>query len=155
MLSDYISAKNIKMNMEAEDKDDAFAELVEVALSIQSGISRQGALDALEAREATMSTGIIPGIAVPHAMCDSVLNAVVVIGISRGGIEYEALDGGLVHFVVMLLFEMGHTGTHLQIMKDTALLLQRKDFYNTVMACKTAEDLVNAIRTLEETGDNE
>lgn len=155
MLSDYISVKNIKMNMESAEKDEAFEELVEMALEVQPGIGRQDALDALIAREATMSTGIIPGIAVPHAMCVSVKNTAVVIGISRGGIEYDALDGKPVHFVVMLLFEQGNTQVHLEVMKDVAALLQRKDFYKTAMSQTTAQGLCDAIRTLEETGDND
>lgn len=155
MLTDYISAKNIRMNMESTEKDEAFEELVEAALSVQPSLGRQDALDALTAREATMSTGIIPGIAVPHAMCASVKDMVVVIGISREGIEYDALDGNPVHFVVMLLFELGHTQTHLEVMKDVASLLQRKDFYRTVMGQTTPEGLCDAIRTLEETGDND
>lgn len=154
MLSKYISAKNIKMDMEATEKDEAFAELVEVALSVQPAVGRQDALDALEQREATMSTGIIPGIAVPHAMCQSVKGTVVVIGKSTDGIEYEALDGNKVHFVVMLLFEMGNTEAHLQVMKDAAMLLQRKDFYGTVMAAKSADEMLDVIRTLEESGDD-
>lgn len=155
MLSSYISAKNIKMDMESSEKDEAFEELVELALSVQPGIGRQDALDALAAREATMSTGIIPGIAVPHAMCQSVKDIAVVIGVSRDGIEYDALDGQPVHFVVMLLFETGHTEAHLSVMKDVAALLQRKDFYHTAMAQNTAQGLCDAIRALEENGDND
>lgn len=155
MLTGYIDVKNIKMDMESTEKDEAFEELVEIAVGAQPNISRQDAIDALTAREATMSTGIIPGIAVPHAMCASVKEMVVVIGISREGIEYEALDGNRVHFVIMLLFEQGNTQVHLEVMKDVAALLQRKDFYNTVMAQTTREGLCDAIRALEETRDND
>lgn len=155
MLSTYISAKNIKMDMESSEKDEAFEELVEMALAVQPSIGRQDALDALIAREATMSTGIIPGIAVPHAMCVSVKDIVVVIGISKDGIDYDALDGQPVHFVVMLLFEQGHTEAHLEIMKDVAALLQRKDFYKTAMSQTSAQGLYDAIRLLEESGDND
>jgi nitrogen PTS system EIIA component len=145
MLSKLITPANIKVNLESTEKDEVFEELLEVIVAAQPGINRQEALKALLAREEKMSTGIIPGIAVPHTICNCVKGTVAAIGLSREGIEYASLDGGPVHFIIMLLFEQGATEAHLQMMKDVADILQHRGFINVIMEKKTSQAVYDAI----------
>jgi nitrogen PTS system EIIA component len=149
MLGKLITPANIKVDLESTEKDEAFEELLEVIVAAQPGINRQEALEALNAREDKMSTGIIPGIAVPHAVCDSVRGVVAAIGMTREGIEYASLDGSLVHFIIMLLFQQGETESHLQTMKDVAAVLQHSDFLKVIMEKKTAQEVYDALCDFE------
>jgi mannitol/fructose-specific phosphotransferase system IIA component (Ntr-type) len=149
MLSKLITPANIKVDLESTEKDEVFEELLEVIVAAQPGISRQEALEALDIREEKMSTGIIPGIAVPHAVCDSVHGAVAAVGLSHSGIEYASLDGTPVNFVIMLLFAEGDTESHLQTMKDVASVLQHPDFMKVIMAKKTPQEVYDALCNFE------
>jgi len=66
ILQDVLLPEFIKVNMEAEDKDEAFEELVDYYCQADDSNARDEILDAIQTREAKMSTGIHKGIAVPH-----------------------------------------------------------------------------------------
>lgn len=149
MLSQLITPANIKVDLESTEKDEVFEELLEVMAAAQPGIDRQEVLDALVSRESKMSTGIIPGIAVPHAVCSCAHGTTAVIGMSREGIDYGSLDGAPVHFIIMLLFELGETESHLQTMKDVAGVLQHPDFLKVIMGKKTAQEVYDTIYEIE------
>jgi len=124
-------------------------ELLEVLVSAQPGIDRAEALAALKERENKMTTGIIPGIAVPHAISNSVKGVVGAIGISRNGIDFGSLDNKPVHVVFMLLFSPNETERHLQIMKQFAGLLHHQELCNSLVKAKSAEEICDLICSCE------
>jgi len=149
MLSTLLTPAIIKTNLESTEKDEVLEELLEVLVSAHPEIDRQEALDALNLRETKMSTGVIPGIAVPHAVCKSVRGISAAVGMSRSGIDYDSLDGSPVHFIIMLLFEQGETESHLQMMRDIAVLLQHHDFLKIVMEKKTSQEVFDELCNFE------
>jgi PTS system fructose-specific IIC component/PTS system nitrogen regulatory IIA component len=75
----------IKVGLEAEDKEEAFEELIDYfcqALNIQA---RDELLEAVREREAKMSTGIKKGIGIPHGKSSAVDDVYGVLGISKRG----------------------------------------------------------------------
>lgn len=102
VLGSIFSPSLIKVDLESEDKNEVFEELVEVFVANNPHVSRLDLLDAIRAREDKQSTGIMRGIAIPHGQLDSISSVKGVIGISRNGIEYDSLDREPVHLVFML-----------------------------------------------------
>ena len=149
MFSEIFPVSNIIVDLESEDKDELFEELVEVLVSAHPEINRAEAMSALKERENKMSTGIMPGIAVPHAISTTVKGVVGAIGISRNGIDYDSLDGKPVHVVFMLLFSPDETERHLQIMKQFAGLLQYQDLCNDLIKKQTPEEIYDLICSCE------
>lgn len=149
MLSDIFPVSNIVLNLESEDKDEAFEELIEVLVSEQPNINRSEALNALQIRESKMSTGIMPGIAVPHAISTTVKGVVGAIGVSKTGIDYGSLDDKPVHVIFMLLFAPDETERHLQIMKQFAGLLQYPEFCNGLVKKNSPQEIYDAICACE------
>ena len=109
MLSHLLTPANIKADLESAEKDEVFEEMIEMIVASQPSVDRQDALNALMQREAQQTTGIIPGIAVPHAQCASVHGTALALGLSRTGVEYDSLDGSPVNFIIMMLFAEGDT----------------------------------------------
>ena len=68
MLSSFISPSSIKVGLESSDKEECFAELLEVLVAKNPEINRKEAMNALIAREEKMSTAVFPFVAVPHAL---------------------------------------------------------------------------------------
>ena len=128
-LHEVFPLECIKVNLEAEDKDEAFEELVDHLC--QSGMTdaREAILTALQQREAKMSTGIHKGIAIPHGNTDAIDSVYGVLGISRKGIDYDALDGEPVYVLFMIIAPHGETETHLRILKRMAELFEDPQFY--------------------------
>ena len=149
MFSEIFPVSNIIADLQSEDKDELFEEMVEVLVSAQPGISRADALTVLQERENKMTTGIVSGIAVPHAISNTVKGVVGAIGISRTGIDYGSLDNKPVHVVFMLLFSPDETERHLQIMKHFSGLLRYQELCNELLSKRTSQEIYDFICSRE------
>jgi PTS system fructose-specific IIC component/PTS system nitrogen regulatory IIA component len=128
-LHEIFPAKCIKVDLEAEDKEEAFEEMVDHFCQVTRNNAREEILGALREREAKMSTGIHKGIAVPHGKTTVVEDVFGFLGISRKGIDYDALDGEPVYLLFMILAPPKDTEKHLRILKRLAELLENPQFY--------------------------
>jgi PTS system fructose-specific IIC component/PTS system nitrogen regulatory IIA component len=112
--------------------------------------AREELLDALREREAKMSTGIHKGIGIPHGKTNAVESLRGVLGISRKGIDYDALDGEPVHLVFMVLIPEKDTEKHLRILKRIAELLENPQFYREMTVQKDPQGAYNVIKKYED-----
>jgi PTS system fructose-specific IIC component/PTS system nitrogen regulatory IIA component len=140
----------IKVDLEAADKDEAFEELVDCFCQVEKSNAREEILEALREREAKMSTGIQKGIGIPHAKTNAVEQVCGALGISRGGIEYDALDGEPVYLVFMVLIPQKDTEKHLRILKRMAELLENPQFYMELVAQKDSQGVYNIMKKHED-----
>ena len=135
-LRDVFPPQFIKVNLEAEDKDEAFEELVDHFCQVTKSHARQEILESLKVREAKMSTGIQKGIAIPHGTTNAVDTVRGVLGISRDGIDYDALDGEPVYLLFMLIAPEKDSEKHLRILQRLAELLGNPQFSQDLQAQK-------------------
>ncbi|WP_455160019.1 PTS sugar transporter subunit IIA [Treponema lecithinolyticum] len=143
LLDKVFNPRAVNIDLKSEDKDEVFEELIEELVSVNPSLDRSVALAAVKEREAKMSTGIMSGIAVPHAKTSAVTDVQGAIGISRSGIDYDALDGKPVHLIVLILSGADSTELHLRVLKRLARLLENSEFYAELMEQKTAEAAYN------------
>lgn len=143
LLDKVFNPRAVNIDLKSEDKDEVFEELIEELVSVNPSLDRSVALAAVKEREAKMSTGIMSGIAVPHAKTSAVTDVQGAIGISRSGIDYDALDGKAVHLIVLILSGADSTELHLRVLKRLARLLENSEFYAELMEQKTAEAAYN------------
>lgn len=144
-LEQVFVPERVVLNLESSDKEELFEELLNVLVSAQPSIDWTEALAALKEREAKMSTGIMHGIAVPHGNCNSVSDVIGVIGISRAGIDYEALDKAPVHLVFMLLCNPKATEAHLEVLKELATVMQNPAFIKEVMEKTSGQEVYDLL----------
>jgi PTS system fructose-specific IIC component/PTS system nitrogen regulatory IIA component len=140
----------IKVDLEAEDKEEAFEELVDHFCQVEKLNAREEILAAVREREAKMSTGIHKGIAIPHGKTNAVENVRGVLGISRKGIDYDALDGEPVYLLFMILAPQKDSEKHLRILKRMAELLEDPQFYTDLQVQKDAAGAYGVIRKYED-----
>jgi PTS system fructose-specific IIC component/PTS system nitrogen regulatory IIA component len=136
LLGELFPPEFIKIGLEAEDKDEAFEELADAFCHAARLKIREEVLDAVRERERKMSTGIQKGIAIPHGKTDAVDRVCGMLGISRKGIDYDALDGEPVYLLFMVLGPQSSTEKHLGVLKRLAELLQNPQFF-TDLASQT------------------
>jgi mannitol/fructose-specific phosphotransferase system IIA component (Ntr-type) len=82
----------------------------------------------LRKRESSMSTGIGFGVGIPHASTTLISEVVAVVGRSRQGIQFDALDSKPVHLVFLFLVPAGQFPKYVHVLADVAKLLHRQDF---------------------------
>lgn len=129
LIGDLFKPEYIKIGLEAEDKDEAFEELVDVFCQASRLNCRDEVLNALKTREKKMSTGVKKGIAIPHGNTSVLDKAYGVLGISKKGIDYDSLDGEPVYLLFMLVIPQAESEEHLRILKRVSELLQDPQFY--------------------------
>jgi PTS system fructose-specific IIC component/PTS system nitrogen regulatory IIA component len=149
-LQDVFHPEFIKVNMEAEDKDEAFEELADYFCQAGKENIREEVMEALRIREQKMSTGIQKGIAIPHGSTNAVDTVSGVLGISRKGVDYEALDGEPVYLLFMLIAPPKDTETHLRILKRLAELLENPQFYVDLQSQKDPQGAYKIICKYED-----
>jgi len=150
ILQDVIIPEFIKVDMEAEDKDEAFEELVDYYCQADDSDARDEILEAIQTREAKMSTGIHKGIAVPHGKTYAVDTMRGVLGISRKGVQYDSLDGEPVYLFFMIISPMEDSEKYLRLLKHLAELMEIPQFQNELQSQRDPQSAFRVIRKFEE-----
>ena len=124
----------IKIGLESDDKDEVFEELVDLFCRVKHSSDREDILNALREREDKMSTGIKKGIALPHGKTDAIDKIYGILGISKKGIDYDALDNQPVYLLFTLIAPSSNSEIHLRLLKRLAELLNNPQFYTDLLA---------------------
>jgi mannitol/fructose-specific phosphotransferase system IIA component (Ntr-type) len=149
LLSQIFDKRIINVNLESEDKDEVFEELIEGIFAVHPELNRKEALDAVLVREQKMSTGIGRGIAVPHGVCPSLKSTLGAIGISRQGLEYDALDNEPVYLVFLLLTDPDDHQSHLDALRRLSLAVKSPSFISSILEKKTPADVFDTLSHYE------
>jgi PTS system fructose-specific IIC component/PTS system nitrogen regulatory IIA component len=128
LLSEIFDPRSIKIGLAHSSKAEVLAELVEAIKAAHPDFDREEMLAAVNDREGKMSTGIAPGVAIPHGYCRGVGTIAGALGISPAGIEYQALDDGPVHVVFMLVMGQGGQENHLRVLNRIFSLVKSEAF---------------------------
>ncbi len=149
LVSEILTTGLIKCDLESSYKEELFEEMVQ--MFVREGVvpDRSAAVDALLEREAKMSTGIADGIAMPHGKIDGINGAVIALGISREGIDYDSLDGEPVNLVFMILCENGNPAMHVELLSEVSRLLTIPGFKERLVAARDAQEVLQIIGSEE------
>ncbi len=150
LLHETFPPELIKVGLEAEDKEEAFEEMVDVFCQATSITARDEILKAVRDREAKMSTGIKKGIAIPHGKTNAVDRVYGILGVSKKGIDYDALDGEPVYLLFMMLAPQKDSEKHLRLLKRLAELLDNPQFYTDLLSQGSAASAHGVIRKYED-----
>src|SRR5829696_7353792 len=101
-LTEILKPQNIKVPLEAKIKTDAIGELVNLLAANGDLSNPQKVLEAVLEREATRTTGIGNGLAIPHGKCNGTDHLVMAIGKAESPIEFQAIDGRPVTLIWLL-----------------------------------------------------
>jgi len=148
-ITEFLDKKGIKLDMQSTEKEDALKELVELLAEVKDIGDKKVILKALVERESLGSTGIGQGIAIPHGKTDKLKEIVAVLGISRGGVNFEALDGEAVYLFFLLVAPKENPGPHLKALAQISRLLRDSFFCELIKRCQTAEEVYELIQKEE------
>lgn len=145
-ILDYLPDGAISVELKSVAKKEILKELVEILTQAHDLKNSDKILEALTEREKLGSTGIGQGIAIPHGKSDHVNKVVAALGISKKGIDFDALDGEPVHIFFMLVAPKDSSGMHLKILAKISRLLKDKFFRQALREAKTPEETLRQIR---------
>ena len=127
------------------NRRDALVALAEITANGFSAKDRSGFLSALFDREDVATTAIGGGIALPHARLPHLPACLVTIGISHGGIAYDARDGQPVHLVLLLAARIQERVEHLRLMATLAERLRRPGLVQQILSAPDGAVVVQVL----------
>jgi len=139
-LQDFVRPELLKPRLEATNKTDVIRELLGLLEEQDLVRDPAAALEALLAREASMSTGLQHGIAIPHARTNAVDKLVCAIGLKPAGLNFEALDGQPSRIFILTLSPQDAPVPHVQFISgiSQALTEERR---RRLLACRSADQM--------------
>ena len=131
----------IKMNLESLDKDSLIEEMVTLLNDAGMIKDLEDCIAAVKEREASMSTGMQHGIAIPHGKSDGVDDLVVAIGLKKEGVDYQALDGQDSKIFIMTLSPKNAAGPHIQFLSSISAILNKPGITDDILSCRTSREV--------------
>lgn len=144
-LSDILKIQHIKVPMEAKNKKDAITELVQVLSDAKEVKDAKVLLSSVLEREATRTTGIGNGLAIPHGKCSGVDHLVVAIGKPAEPIDFDSIDKRPVSLIVLLASPPDQTGPHIQALARISRLMNVEAFRQAMRAATNAKQVYDAV----------
>jgi mannitol/fructose-specific phosphotransferase system IIA component (Ntr-type) len=144
-LTEILKPKNIKIPLEAKVKTDAIGELVNLLAANGDLTDPKKVLESVLYREATRTTGIGNGLAIPHGKCTGTDHLVMAIGRPGTPIDFQAIDGRPVNLIWLLSSPPDKTGPHIHALARISRLMTIDKFRQSLIAAKTPQEIFDAI----------
>jgi len=149
-ILDFLDQKAVSADLKSTDKEAVISELVNLLVASGKVKNANEMIKILLERESLGSTGIGQGIAIPHGKSSKISQMIGAIGISKGGVDFEALDGELVYIFVLLLAPADSAGPHLKALARISRLLKDKYFRDSLKNATGEENLLEIIKREDE-----
>ncbi|MDO9515911.1 MAG: PTS sugar transporter subunit IIA [Syntrophales bacterium] len=144
-IQDMLKEAFIIEDLKSKTKKEVLAELSDVFLRNDMGIDRDSVIEVLMEREKLGSTGIGDGIAIPHGKLMGLENLVVSFGRSKGGVDFDSLDGGPVHIFFLLIAPENSAGQHLKALAKISRMLKDISFRESLVKAESSKEIYNLI----------
>ncbi|RKY45068.1 MAG: PTS sugar transporter subunit IIA [Candidatus Omnitrophota bacterium] len=150
-LSEYIFENQIIVGLKSKKKKEVLAELLSLLIRLKkiSPRSKQKIISALLARERLGSTALGQGIAIPHTRLEIIKKPLIVVGISKQGIDFDSLDGEPVFVIFLILSPKNLEGVHLKILAGISKILRDKYFLNRLKEASKPKQVKELIKAQE------
>jgi PTS system nitrogen regulatory IIA component len=108
-------------------------------------------LDKLLKREELGTTAIGKGVAVPHCRAKGLKAPALLLGLSRDGVAFEAVDGKPSHVFFLLVSPEDNPGAGLRLLAAIAGLVRRsRSLCSKLLKAATAADVIEALKAEED-----
>ncbi len=143
-ITDLLSKDAILLNASFSSKQQVIDKLVAVHKAVGNITDVTRYKNGILAREASGTTAIGDGIAIPHAKSDAVKKPGLVAATVPGGVDYEAMDGKPSNIIFMIAAPVDGN-VHLEVLSRLTVLLMDEQFRADLLAAKSAAEFLSVI----------
>ncbi len=148
-IKDFLDAKAVKPRLESKTKDEVLEELTDLLEKTGKVTNREEFLRVIREREELGSTGIGYNIAIPHARSTGIKGLTGAFGISKEGIDFDALDKEPVYLFFVLAAPKNAAGDYLKALATISRLLRNRKSRQALIKADTMEEIVKIIKKQE------
>jgi mannitol/fructose-specific phosphotransferase system IIA component (Ntr-type) len=146
---DYLKTSQIVFELKATEKIQAFEELLDVLLKEDLIENKKPILTRIIDRESLETTAIGHGVALPHARVNTGMDVAAVVGLSKKGLDFNALDGKKVHLIILLIWNPAIPGLFNHLFAGLAQFLRREEFREKLFKAKNKSELYKILSEIE------
>lgn len=146
-ILDFLGEGCIIPDISADSKDEALVRLVEKSVEREPSLTLEKVLAVIKEREQLGSTGIGGGVAIPHGKLADLGRVLIIVGRSREGVPFEAVDNRPVHIVVLLLAPDDSATVYLKLLARVSRLLKTPGVYEQIL---DAADEASVLKVIAE-----
>ncbi len=150
-LTEILKPENIKVPLTSSVKTDAIGELVALLAENKAITDPKKVLDSVLDREATRTTGIGNGLAIPHGKCTGTADLVMAIGKAATPIDFQAIDGRPVTLIWLLTSPPDKTGPHIHALARISRLMTIDKFRQALNGAQSGQEVYDIIVQQEST----
>ena len=144
-IREFLDKKAIQVKLKSRTKEEILQELVSLLEKTNQVTDREEFLKVIREREELGSTGIGYNIAIPHARSSAIKSLAGAFGISKEGVDFDALDKEPVHLFFLLGAPQKASGNYLKALAVISRFLRRKKARQDLMKVKIPGDVEKII----------
>jgi mannitol/fructose-specific phosphotransferase system IIA component (Ntr-type) len=148
-LTEILKPQNIAIPLKAAGKADAITELVDVLHRNGELLDPAKVVSAVLDREATRTTGIGQGLAIPHGKTTGTDHLVMAIGKPATPIDFQSIDGRPVSIIWLLTSPPDKTSLHIQALARISRLMTIDKFRAAMLQAQTADEVFDIVQKQE------
>jgi len=123
-IAEMLDPTAIVADLKSTGKAEVLAELTDSLVAANPSIKRDEVIGILLERERLGSTGIGDGIAIPHGKLKQLDRQLIAFGLSRKGVDFDAMDGKPARLFFLLIAPEDAVGLHLKTLARISKLLK-------------------------------
>ncbi len=144
-IMDILVRDAVVLDLASESKSEILGEMARALAGAESGLDPDSLLRVLEEREALQSTGIGEGVAIPHGKLPGLGRLVASFARSRGGVDFDSIDGQPTHLFFLLVVPEHSGGQHLKALARISRFFRDAAFRARLNDAESVEDVCRAI----------
>ena len=144
-IAEFLSPQAVVADLRAQSKPEILKELSDSLARANPGLRPDRLVEVLQEREKLGSTGIGEGVAIPHGKLAGLSSLLASFGVSRGGVDFEAIDGKPTFLFFALVAPENSAGVHLKALARISRLFKNPSFRQAILGAQTAAEIYKLI----------
>ncbi|MCP3144214.1 PTS sugar transporter subunit IIA [Pyxidicoccus xibeiensis] len=140
-IAEFLSPQAVIADMQSRTKPEVLRELSATLVRAHPLLPADRLVEVLREREKLGSTGIGEGVAIPHGKLPGMAQLQAAFGVSKTGVDFEAIDGRPTHLFFALVAPENSAGVHLKALARISRLFKNPRFRAAILEAPTAADI--------------
>ena len=149
-IAEMLDPDAIVADLRGTGKREVLFELADTLISATPGLDRDEVIRVLLERESLGSTGIGDGVAIPHGKLTNIDRQLIAFGLSRKGVEFDAMDGKPARLFFLLIAPEDSVGVHLKTLARISKLLKTSHARERLLSATDRAQIYRIISEEEE-----
>lgn len=149
MLEDLINKELIFVTDKVKGKYELLEKMVDKTLGKGLIMTREPIIHEIRKREKLESTGVIEGVAIPHARTEAVKDLILEIAIIKKGLDFDSLDDKPVYIVFLIVAPEEARTKYIKVLARISRMCRQEGFRSKLKEANSPEEVYEIIQNFD------